>query len=160
MPSQYKENYLYYAGNKEVKTILIHGKNKKDTDEKFRDFLIDFNTNRHDTPLLKDFINERYRKTFLPKLSPTTQVHYKLMLDKYIIPYLGDQEMGKITVPVLLMTGENDTTNPPEKGAAVAGALPDAEFHIVPHAKHIAWRRNPQRVFQLIDGFLAEGKGR
>ena len=98
MPSQYKENYLYYAGNKEVKTIQFFGKNKKETDEKFKNFLIDFNTKRPDTPLLKDFINEKYRKTFLPKLSPTTQVHYKHVLDSYIIPYLGDKEMGKITV--------------------------------------------------------------
>lgn len=98
MPSQYKENYLYYAGNKEIKTVQIFGRNKKETDEKFKAFLIDFNENRHDTPFFKDFINEKYRKTFLPKLSPTTQYSYKMVLDRYIIPYLGDKEIGKITV--------------------------------------------------------------
>ena len=44
MPSQFRETYLYYAGNKEVKSIRISGINKKDTDEKFTAFLIDFNT--------------------------------------------------------------------------------------------------------------------
>ncbi len=98
MPSQYKENYLYYAGNKEIRTVQIFGRNKKETDEKFKAFLIDFNENRHDTPLFKDFINEKYRTTFLPKLSPTTQYSYKMVLDRYIIPFLGDKEIGKITV--------------------------------------------------------------
>lgn len=80
MPSQFRETYLYYAGNKEVKSIRISGINKKDTDEKFTAFLIDFNTNRHDTMLLRDFIEQKYKPTFLPKLSPTTQATYNLYL--------------------------------------------------------------------------------
>ena len=98
MPSRYKETYLYYAGNKEVKYITFRGVNKRDTDMKFKEFLIDFNTNRHDTPLLKDFVNEKYRTTFLPKLSPTTQTSYNLVLDRYMLPFLGDKEIGNITV--------------------------------------------------------------
>ena len=98
MPSQYKENYLYYAGNKEVKTITFRGINKRDTDMKFKEFLIDFNTNHHETPLFKTFIEEKYKPTFLPKLSPTTQHTYRMYLDKYMIPYIGDKEIGKITV--------------------------------------------------------------
>ena len=98
MPSQYKENYLYYAGNKEVKTITIRGTCKKDTDEKFKAFLIDFNINRHDTPLFRDFVNEKYRPTFLPKLAPTTQSSYNTFLNHYLLPFLGDMEIGSITV--------------------------------------------------------------
>ena len=98
MPSQYRENYLYYAGNKEVKSIRISGVNKRDADEKFTAFLIDFNTKRHDTMLLKDFVNQKYRPTFLPKLSPTTQASYNLYLDHYILPYIGDKALGEITV--------------------------------------------------------------
>ena len=98
MPSQYKENYLYYAGNKEIKTITMRGTNKKDTDAKFCEFLIEFNENRHDTPTLKDFVENTYRKTFLPKLAPTTQNTYSFFLDRYLLPYLGEKEMGKITV--------------------------------------------------------------
>ena len=98
MPSQYRENYLYYAGNNEVKSIRIQGSNKKETDEKFKAFLLDFNANRHDTMLLKDFVEQKYRPTFLPKLSPTTQVSYNRYLDNYLIPNLGDKELGEITV--------------------------------------------------------------
>ncbi len=98
MPSQYRETYLYYAGNKEVKSIRFSGVNKKETDEKFTAFLIDFNTNRHDTMLLKDFVEQKYRPTFLPKLSPTTQASYNLNLNRYLLPYLGDKALGEITV--------------------------------------------------------------
>ena len=85
MPSQYKENYLYYAGNKEVKSILIRGANKKETDEKFKEFLI-------------DFVNEKYLPTIMSKLAPTTQHAYSQYLKHYLLPFLGDMEMGKVTV--------------------------------------------------------------
>ena len=98
MPSQYKESYLYYAGNKEVKSIQIRGINKRDADQKFREFLIEFNEHRHDTPLFKDFVAEKYRPTFMPKLAPTTQHAYNIYLDRYLIPFLGDKELGEITV--------------------------------------------------------------
>ena len=98
MPSQYRENYLYYAGNNEVKSIRIRGIDKKETDEKFKAFLLEFNANRHDTMLLREFVEKKYRPTFLPKLSPTTQVSYNLCLDRYILPYLGEKELGEITV--------------------------------------------------------------
>lgn len=103
MPSQYRESYLYYAGNNEVKSIRIYGTDKKETDEKFKAFLLDFNAKRHDTMLLRDFVNEKYRPTFLPKLSPTTQASYSLYLNHYMLPYLGDKELGEITVEDIQM---------------------------------------------------------
>ena len=98
MPSQYRENYWYYAGNNEVKSIRIYGTDKKDADEKFKAFLLDFNAKRHDTMLLKDFVEQKYLPTFLPKLSPTTQASYRMYLRNYMLPYLGDKELGEITV--------------------------------------------------------------
>ncbi len=76
MPSQYRENNWYYTGNSEIKSIQFRGANKREADEKFKAFLLDFNTNRHDTMLFKDFVKEKYLPTFLPKLSPTTQASY------------------------------------------------------------------------------------
>ena len=73
----------------------------------------------------------------------------RALLDYDLFP-----EMDKITVPALVMTGENDATNPPEKGRAVAEALPDASFEVIPNAEHIAWFGNGQRVFSLVDAFL------
>ena len=65
-------------------------------------------------------------------------------------------EMDKIDVPALVMTGDGDSVNPPEKGRAVAEALPDARFEVIPHAEHIAWFGNAERVFALTDDFLAQ----
>ena len=73
---------------------------------------------------------------------------------KALLDYDLFSQMDKITVPVLLMTGENDTVNPPQKGQAVADALPDAVFYIIPHAEHIAWFGNAQAVFSYTDEFL------
>lgn len=98
MSSQYREYYLYYAGNNEVKTIRFAGANKKETDEKFKAFLLDFNAKRHEAMLLRTFVNEKYRPTFMPKLSPTTQHSYNRYLDLYILPFIGDKELDEITV--------------------------------------------------------------
>ncbi len=73
----------------------------------------------------------------------------RALLDYDLFP-----DMGKITIPTLVLTGENDTTNPPAKGRAVADALPDASFEIIPNAEHIAWFGGAQTVFALTDAFL------
>ena len=98
MPSQYRENYWYYAGNNKVESIQFRGATKKEADEKFKAFLLEYNAKRHDTMLFKDFVEEKYKPTFLPKLSPTTQNSYTLYLNNYMIPYIGDKELGEITV--------------------------------------------------------------
>ncbi len=64
-----------------------------------------------------------------------------------------------VTVPVLVMTGEYDEINPPEVGRAVAEALPNAEFKIVPDAPHEAYAANTAFVLEQIDAFLT-GIGR
>ena len=60
----------------------------------------------------------------------------------------------KVTIPVLVLTGENDTINPPEEGKKVADALPNAVYEIVPGAEHKAYEGNPDFVFAQIDEFL------
>jgi 3-oxoadipate enol-lactonase len=63
-------------------------------------------------------------------------------------------DADRVTVPVLVLTGEYDGINPPEEGRNVARALPNAEFEVVPDAGHIAFFENPDRVFALIDAFI------
>lgn len=62
----------------------------------------------------------------------------------------------KVTVPVLILTGEYDGINPPAEGERVANALPNASFKVIPGAGHIAFFENPKEVFSLIDTFLQE----
>ena len=60
----------------------------------------------------------------------------------------------KVTVPVLVLTGEHDSINPPAEGKKVADALPDAVYQVVPGAEHMAYAGNPDFVFEQIDEFL------
>ena len=63
-------------------------------------------------------------------------------------------DAGKVTVSVLVLTGENDVVNPPEVGQKVAEALPDASFFIVPGAGHMAFELNQDFVTEQIDAYL------
>ena len=62
----------------------------------------------------------------------------------------------KITVPALVITGEKDNINPVPEGRKVAEALPDASFHVIPNARHVAFMRPKEMdmVCSLIDDFL------
>ena len=64
-------------------------------------------------------------------------------------------DAGKVTIPVLVMTGENDRINPVPEGEKTAKALPNADFVIVPHAEHLPFTGNPDFVFAQIDEYLA-----
>jgi pimeloyl-ACP methyl ester carboxylesterase len=63
-------------------------------------------------------------------------------------------DASKVTIPVLVLTGEYDGLNPPSEGKKVADALPNAKFEVIPNAGHIAFFENPDKVFSLIDGFI------
>ena len=63
-------------------------------------------------------------------------------------------DASSVTLPALVLTGEYDGLNPPAEGKKVADALPNAHFDIIPHAGHIAFFENPDRVCSLIDAFL------
>ena len=65
-------------------------------------------------------------------------------------------DISKVSVPALVMTGENDFINPPEEGKKVAEALTDAEFKLVPDAEHEAYDGNPDYIFEQTDAFLEQ----
>ena len=60
----------------------------------------------------------------------------------------------KVTVPALVLSGENDRINPAPEGKKVADALPEAEYFVVPDAEHMAYAGNPDFVFEKIDAYL------
>jgi len=68
--------------------------------------------------------------------------------------YDNMKDISRVTLPVLVLTGENDVINPPGEGKKIADALSDAAFKIVPNAQHAAYRTNPKFVFNEIDGYL------
>lgn len=98
MSSNHKERYYYKSNDGQSQSIVLYGSSKQETDAKFQAFLVDLATQKPNAPLLKDFINNTYRKSFMRNLSPTSKDVYKVYLDRYIIPVLGDKHMDKITV--------------------------------------------------------------
>ena len=63
----------------------------------------------------------------------------------------------KVHVPALLITGANDTVNPPVEAKKVADAMTNAKFEVIPNAPHVAFMNENERkiVFEVIDEFLA-----
>jgi len=64
--------------------------------------------------------------------------------------------LAKITVPTLVIAGENDLIVPASESAAMAGAIPDAELVMIPHAGHLASLENPEAVAATLRAFLAK----
>ena len=65
-------------------------------------------------------------------------------------------DIANAAVPALVLTGEGDFINSPAEGEAVASALPNAAFTLVPNAQHEAYDGNPEFVFEQIDAFLEQ----
>lgn len=96
MPSNYRETYYFTEKDGTITSTRISGFSKKDTDRKFMLFLQE--RMKSTAPLLKDFINNTYRKTFMRNLSPTTVANYNIYLDRYILPNLGEKHLDQISV--------------------------------------------------------------
>lgn len=47
--------------------------------------------------VLRDFVEETYSPQFMNELAPTTISNYKVYLNLYILPFLGNKPMGSIT---------------------------------------------------------------
>jgi len=68
-------------------------------------------------------------------------------------------ELHKITVPTLVIVGEEDILKPRQYAEIIAREIPNAEFAIIPHAGHaVLWER-PGVFNSLILGFLAKQRG-
>ncbi|WP_016910564.1 alpha/beta fold hydrolase [Streptomyces xiaopingdaonensis] len=77
----------------------------------------------------------------------------------YAGPAMADAGMlprlSTVTCPVLVLWGADDTVVTPEFGRAYAAGFPHARFELVPGAGHLPLREKPERVFALLDSFLA-----
>ena len=98
MSCNYKERYYYSVGSNNIESKVFYGKNKKDTDQKFRAFIQDLMKAEPTAPTLKDFVENTYRKSFMRKLAPTTVANYNNYLNRYILPVLGEKHMDQISV--------------------------------------------------------------
>ncbi|RIH88156.1 3-oxoadipate enol-lactonase 2 [Meiothermus luteus] len=61
-----------------------------------------------------------------------------------------------ISVPALVLVGEEDTLTPPAEARAMAVQIPDSRMLILPEAGHLASRENPKAFNTALRGFLRE----
>ncbi|MER6976748.1 alpha/beta fold hydrolase [Streptomyces carpinensis] len=64
--------------------------------------------------------------------------------------------LGRIAVPALAVTGENDPGSTPEMTRRLAAALPDCRAVVVPEARHMLPIERPQALVDSLTTFLGE----
>ena len=63
--------------------------------------------------------------------------------------------LATISVPTLVIVGEQDTLTPPRDAEAMAAGIADARVEVIPGAGHLSPLENPRRVNPLLRDFAA-----
>jgi 3-oxoadipate enol-lactonase len=63
-------------------------------------------------------------------------------------------ELGKVTVPVLVLVGEHDEATPPPMSHELAAGLPNARLKIIPGCAHVPQLQSPEIFLDAIGDFL------
>lgn len=64
-------------------------------------------------------------------------------------------DAAHITIPALLIYGQNDEQTPPRYGEIFAQAMANSQLHVIPGAGHFVHLDQPQQTTALIEEFLA-----
>ena len=67
--------------------------------------------------------------------------------------------LPQIDVPTLVIVGDEDAISPPAEMQAIAAAIPNAEFVVIPNSGHMTTMENPEAVNAALARFIA-GIGR
>ncbi len=63
-------------------------------------------------------------------------------------------ELGKVTVPVLVLVGEHDEATPPPMSRELAAGLPNARLKVIPGCAHVPQLQSPGIFLDAIGDFL------
>jgi 3-oxoadipate enol-lactonase len=63
-------------------------------------------------------------------------------------------DLGKVTVPVLVLVGEHDEATPPPMSHELAAGLPNAYLEIIPGCAHVPQLQSPGKFLEAIGDFL------
>jgi pimeloyl-ACP methyl ester carboxylesterase len=70
-------------------------------------------------------------------------------------PNLEDR-LGAITVPTLVISGDNDRVVPVESSVRLAEELPNAELVVIPNCGHVPHEECPEPFLDAVEAFLEE----
>jgi 3-oxoadipate enol-lactonase len=62
--------------------------------------------------------------------------------------------LPQIKVPTLVIVGDQDVISPPAEMQAIAAAIPNAEFVVIPNSGHMTTMENPEAVNQALARFI------
>jgi len=65
-----------------------------------------------------------------------------------------EARLHKITVPVLVITGDNDRIVPTEESVRLAEELPNAELVVIPHCGHVPHEECPELFLDAVADFV------
>ena len=65
--------------------------------------------------------------------------------------------LSDLTLPILIIWGENDTWVAPENGQRLLDALPNAELYSVPESGHLPMEERPDLFNSVLLTFLEKG---
>lgn len=95
---------------------------------------------------------EQVRQTLLAASPDKTIASLKGLADRPdSVPLLPG-----ISVPALILVGEEDTLTPPGEAKLMATRIPDSRMLIIPEAGHLANLENPKAFNTALRGFLSE----
>ncbi len=64
------------------------------------------------------------------------------------------RRLGELTLPVLVVTGDDDRIVPTEQSVRLAGELPSAELAVIPDAGHVPHEEQPEAFLKAVGEFL------
>ncbi len=62
--------------------------------------------------------------------------------------------LAQISVPTLVLVGEQDAVTPPKVAQEYAAQIPGAQFVVIPQAGHLSNLEQPEAFFQALHNFL------
>jgi pimeloyl-ACP methyl ester carboxylesterase len=62
--------------------------------------------------------------------------------------------LAQISVPTLVLVGEQDAVTPPKVAQEYAAQIPGAQFVVIPQAGHLSNMEQPEAFFQTLHNFL------
>ena len=67
-----------------------------------------------------------------------------------------EERLGELTMPSLVITGDDDRVVPTEQSIRLARELPRAELVVIPNCGHVPQEECPEPVLEAVEGFLGD----
>jgi pimeloyl-ACP methyl ester carboxylesterase len=74
-----------------------------------------------------------------------------VLIGPFLVPI---PPIGNITVPSLVISGDDDRLVPVESSVRLAGALPHAELVVIPECAHVPHEECPGPFLEAVEAFL------